>query len=244
MKVALCFWGICRSTDHTISSIERHIFQPLKDAGIEYDTYIHTYRLFRPYSNPRAGERALQLKNTLYKLLRPTNVSVENQDSVDHQLHLEQYRIMGNPWSNDDGDTFITLDNHIRSLWSLSQVTRLWKESGQTYDLVIYLRPDVWFLHSLTSQILSGIEKYTVRMPDFHLVHGCNDRFVIGRPEAMEIYGNRFQGALAYSKKSPLHSETYLAYTLQNAGIQIQNIRFRFQRVRADGSVADSDKTL
>jgi hypothetical protein len=243
MRIALCFWGICRSTDHTIESIEQYIFQPLRQAGIEYDTYVHTYRLFRPYSNPRAGEISLQLKNTLYKLLKPTQEIVENQDTVDYQLHLEQYRTLGNPWF-DDGNTFITFDNHIRALWSLSQVTKLWKDSKQTYDFIVYLRPDVLYVSSLTKQLFEGLNRTTIRIPDFHLHKGCNDRFAIGHPNVMYIYGNRFQGALEYSKKHPLHSESYLAYTLQNMGIQIQNIRFRFRRVRADGTVARSDLNL
>jgi hypothetical protein len=243
MKIALCFWGICRSTDYTITSIERQIFQSLISDGIQWDTYVHTYRMYRPYSNPRAGEYSLQLKNTLYKLLNPTKVIVEDQDSVDYKLGLEQYYTKGNPWK-DDETTFNTLNNHVRSLWSLSQVTRLWKESGQKYDAIVYLRPDVHYIHPLTMKHLSGLQPFTIKVPDFHLVEGCNDRFAIGQPAVMDIYGSRFSDALEYSKRNPLHSETYLAHTLRNAGIQIQNIPFRFRRIRADGSVASADASL
>ena len=69
MKVALCFWGICRSTDKTIDSIKTNIHNVLKQNNIEYDTYVHTYHLSKPYSNKRAGELPQQLNNYLYILL-------------------------------------------------------------------------------------------------------------------------------------------------------------------------------
>ena len=244
MKVALCFWGLCRSTHQTISSIEEMIFQSLKEAGIQYDTFVHTYRFFRPYNNIRAEEYSIQLKNTTYKLLQPTYELVEYQDTVDIQLGLEKYRTKGNPWENDDEGTFQTLDNHIRSLWSLAQVTRLWKESGQVYDAIVYLRPDVRYLVPLHAGLLTGLSHNTIRVPDFHLIQGCNDRFAIGKPSVMEVYGNRYFQALEYSKKAPLHSETYLAKVLQTAGIKIQHIPFRFQRVRANGRTCKADLEL
>ena len=60
----------------------------------------------------------------------------------------------------------------------------------------------------------------------------------------MEMYGNRFSGALAYSQHTKLHSEQYLAYTLQNANIRIEYIPFRFKRVRANGEICEADKQL
>jgi hypothetical protein len=243
MKVALCFWGICRSTNWTIESIESCIFQPLKNAGIEYDVFLHTYVLYKPYTNPRANEYFIQLKNTSWKLLNPKVWKVENLDSIDIKLNLEQYRTQGNPW-NDDNNTFITLDNHIRALWSLKQVTSLWKNTHVQYDAIIYLRPDVLFLKTLDVKLLSKLSNDMIYIPDFQLHNGCNDRFAIGNPAVMEIYGNRFKGALGYSKFNKLHSEQYLAYTLQNANIQIQLIPFFFKRIRANGEVCLSDNNL
>jgi hypothetical protein len=245
MRVALCFWGICRSTSWTIDSIKSCIFQPLEAAGIQFDVYIHTYLVYRPYTNPRAEEFSLQLRNTDWKLLgaREGNHMTENQDRVDLDLQLAKYRSQGNPWP-EDGGGFITLDNHIRALWSLKQVTNLWKTSEIQYDAIMYLRPDVQYLRPLAVDWVRGIPQHTVCMPNFHLHTGCNDRFAIGSPSVMEIYGNRFQGALAYSQYTKLHSEQYLAYTLQNANIRIEYIPFRFKRVRANGEICEADKLL
>ena len=240
MKVALCFWGICRSTNLTIQSIQSCIFQPLQAAGIQYDTYIHTYTLCKPYSNPRANESNLQLKNTLWKLLKPYKVLVEDQEEVDKLLDLKKYRTQGNPWT-DDMNTFATLDNHIRALWSLKQVTSLWTPNKIEYTCILYLRPDVRFLKHIDVSWLICKDTYSIRIPNFQLVDGCNDRFAIGSPETMHIYGNRFDTAYPFSLYKKLHSELFLAHTLTTNHIRIEYILFKFIRIRANGNSNKED---
>ena len=81
--------------------------------------------------------------------------------------------------------------------------------------------------------------------PDF-AKHGRNrtqicDRFAIGMPEQMEVYGNRFDNALAYSRRHQLHSETFLAYTLNTHNIQIKYVPFAFLRTRANALINTSE---
>lgn len=242
MKVALCFWGLCRSTDLTIQSIQTCIFQPLQDAGIQYDVYLHTYTLYKPYSNPRALENNLQLKNTAWKLLQPTKSIVEDQDEMDKKLELKTYRSKGNPWPEDP--TYTTLDNHVRALWSLKQVTSLWTHNQNEYSCILYLRPDVRFLKPIRIDWLMNINSTTIRIPNFHLVDGCNDRFAIGNPRIMAMYGNRFNNALQYSYCNQLHSERFLAYELARQSITIEYIVFKFIRIRANGLACPSDMYL
>lgn len=45
MKAAVCFWGLCRSTDKIIESLQRNIFDILRNAGIQYDVFVHTFPL-------------------------------------------------------------------------------------------------------------------------------------------------------------------------------------------------------
>ena len=239
MRVALCFWGLCRSTDRIIESIETCIFNPLINAQISYDVYLHTYKLYRPYTNARSNETGLQLKNTIWKLLKPREAKIENQDEVDKALDLKKYRNRGDPWESD----YSTLDNHIRALYSLSEVTRLWTQSGTTYDVVIYLRPDVRFMTPISLNWLN-VRKDLILIPDFHLFYGCNDRFAIGIPKDMKVYGDRFYSAYEYSLQKPLHSEQFLSNHIVGYGIEFKTIPIRFRRVRADGYTCDADKDL
>jgi hypothetical protein len=244
MRVAICFWGLCRSTEHTIDSIEKNIYDVLRAAGIEFDIYLHSFVLYRPYTNKRAGEAAIHLKNTSWKLLKPTVQLIEDQDEVDKVLNLKAYRVQGNPWAGDTGHDFTTLDNHIRALYSLEKVTELWTGVSVEYDAVLYCRPDVRYVCTLSSIWIKMLPQKTILMPDFHLVDGCNDRFAIGKPDVMRAYGMRLSTALEFSKKTLLHSEKYLSFILSNNRIQIQYVPFRFRRIRATGEVFPSDLNL
>jgi hypothetical protein len=241
MRVAICFWGICRSTDYTIESIENNIFSPLRNSGVEYDTFVHTYTLYAPYENRRAGEYGIQLKNTLWKLLKPTCVNVDHQASIDARLHYEDYRRMGDPWGEDSDTTWQTFNNHIRALWSLKEVTRLWEASSNIYDAIVYVRPDVRFSVPLNIEWLIFVEKNSIVIPNFQLINGVNDRFAIALPGPAKVYGKRFDGALEYSKSHQLHSETYLSDVLMGANIKVRPVYFPFCRIRANGVIHQGD---
>ena len=77
MRVALVFFGITRSLTHTIDSIKQNVLQPLKDAGIEYDIYVHTYDLAQ-LSNDRSREHSA-LNTSEWQLLQPDYVSITSQ---------------------------------------------------------------------------------------------------------------------------------------------------------------------
>ena len=242
--IAICIWGICRSTDKTIESVHTHIFKPLQTAGISYTVYVHTYALYRPYENPRAKEEKLHLKNSLWKLFKPDHSIVEDQDMVDTELQLSQYRTQGNPWNEEDGHGFQTLDNHIRALWSLNQVTSMWLPRKDMYTAVMYIRPDVQFLTSLHTDWIQSIPHHTIQIPSFHLVGGVNDRFAIGHPSVMREYGMRFLKANAYADIYQLHSEQFLSWILHGNRIQISYLPIKFRRIRANGNVCEADTMI
>lgn len=242
--IAICVWGICRSTENTIESIRTHILQPLQSAGIEIELFLHTYTLYRPYENIRAGEHKLQLKNSLWKYFKPTRSIIENQDEVDPTLLFSQYRQQGNPWKEDDGQGFQTLDNHIRALWSLYQVTQLWLPTKDTYDAVLYIRPDVKFYSNFNPSWIHSLTPHTIAVPNFHLIDGVNDRFALGRPSVMQHYGTRFHEAYAYSTMHPLHSERFLSWTLHTHHIQVTYLPIKFRRIRANGTVCEADISI
>jgi hypothetical protein len=238
-KVAICFWGLTRSLHFTFSSIYRNIFKPLRDAGIEYDIYLHTYTLRSKYSNQRAGEEDIILDSNEYTLLNPSFVEIEDQDEVDTTIPFEEYHSQGDPWPID-GNNFETLHNHIRSLRSLYKVTQQWIPKQFEYTHIMYCRPDVEYVKPIDTNWFSYLNK-SVHIPNFALHTGVNDRFAIGRPQQMAIYGNRFINALEYSKKNLLHAEAYLAYTFESNNISVQLIDFIFARIRANGTSESRD---
>ena len=246
-KVALCYWGIARSTDFTIESIERNIWKPLEDANIEYTTFVHTFSVNKPYTNSRASEWNIHLKNDIWKMLLPDHYIVENQEDIDKILDFKKYRSHGDPWEVEQVSMYqkySTHDNLIRALYSLSKVTNLWKPMASTFDAVIYLRPDVRFISPLNVEWIHECRRGNIYAPNFHLVDDWNDRFAIGKPADMILYGSRFQDAYQYSLYKPLHSEGFLSEYMKKHKIKPTHIFFLFRRIRADNHICPADETI
>lgn len=235
--VALVFWGLTRSLSWTVGSIEQHIFAPLVDHGIRYHSYIHTYTLMGPYSNPRSHEADYTLNFTEYVLLNPTAWKIEAMEDVDRHLHLEKYMRWTDPWANN----YSSVKNHVRALYSLMQATLLVVNAPVAYDAVVALRPDVFYLNDLNIPELLSIKPRTLYIPDFHLIAGVNDRFAFGSPGAMKVYGTRYLHAELYVTRKGLHSENFLRHVLDANGIATEQVHFRFRRMRATKRLWDGD---
>lgn len=237
VRVAMCFFGLTRSLEITLPSIKKYLFLPLLNHGIKYDTYLHTYKMKDPYSNPRAGEKDIILDSKEYKLLEPTFHLVEDKGGVSKKIDLAKYRSKGDPWGKEEsaikGD-FTTLDNHILYLWSQRQLIEMVKKNLGRYTHIIFCRPDVLYQVPLDIDWFS-FSSEKICIPNFGLCGDVNDRFALGRPEQMIPYGQRFVDALAYSKKHPLASEAYLIATMKKHKIKYEHVNFYFIRVRANG---------
>jgi hypothetical protein len=238
-KVAVCFYGLCRSTNYTIESINNCIFKPLKQLNFNYHIYLHTFNVTTPYTNARNNEENIMLDNDLYKLLNPMFYKIDDQDNIKKSIDFLKYRTNGDPWLND----FKSLDNLILGLYSLNQITQLWKNNCNTYDYIIYLRPDVKFINPLQLSFFSELNNSNIALPDFH-EYPINDRFAIGKPNVMLLYGERYLRAYDYSLINKLHAETYLNYILEKNKIDIIKIKFYFQRIRANGFNYDENMLL
>lgn len=236
-NIAICFFGLCKSTDYTIDSINKYIFDPLTKLQFNYDIYLHTFNVNKPYSNKRNNEDNTILNNDLYKLLNPIKYIIEDDDKIKESIDFLKYRTHGDPWNNN----YNSLDNVILALYSLNQVTELWKNSNKKYDYIMYLRPDVLFLQPLKLSYFTQINNSNIILPNFH-EYPVNDRFAIGVPDIMQLYGERYNNAHNYSLLNKLHAEQYLHYILSINSITVIKINFKFSRIRANGKIDDRDK--
>ena len=78
LRVALAFYGLTRSLHHTLDSIHRNVFDPIRAAGHTFDVYVHTYSLTE-LTNERSHEVGVTLNATEYKLLEPYAYKVDSQ---------------------------------------------------------------------------------------------------------------------------------------------------------------------
>lgn len=154
MHLAICLWGLLRSLPHTIKSFEKYIVEPLKQYDITYDIILHTYQLNGSYSSTRNNEEKIELNISNYHLLNPQYIYIENQLEFDTKINYQLYQTYGDPWKNH----FQSFKNHLRALNSLYHITKvvesLISRHEIHYDGIIFLRPDVQFLHPLPIELL------------------------------------------------------------------------------------------
>lgn len=229
MRVAVCLWGLQRSTQYTYVSIKKHVFEPLLRRNFEVDIFLHTFTI-RSYVNERAKEHKKPSPN-LWKYFKPKAFLVEDQDRVDPLLHLTDFRNFGCPWNSSN---FHTLDNLIRSLYSLKKTTELMEGSGVVYDFVVFCRPDLLFQNSLSPSHFTSLDDSSIALVDY-AKFPVNDRFAVCRPRVARLFGYRFDHARSYSRSKPLHAESFLNDILVQNNIGIHEIHVVFSRVRSNG---------
>jgi len=71
IKVAIIYWGLTRSLKYTLPSIRSNIYEPLINNNIDFDVFLHTFKLMKDYSNPRSNEviKHSEIDNKEYRLL-------------------------------------------------------------------------------------------------------------------------------------------------------------------------------
>mmetsp|Transcript_1651 Transcript_1651/g.10148 ORF Transcript_1651/g.10148 Transcript_1651/m.10148 type:complete len:326 (-) Transcript_1651:1631-2608(-) len=238
-RVALCFFGLTRSLRYVYFSILLHIVQPLMDQNITVDRYMHTYNLSQ-ISNKRSKEKsALDLEE--YRLLEPfQGLLVTDQSDFLNAFNLSSMLVDNYDTYRDD---FQSMKNLACQLHSLQLVTKLWQHSGWKYDLVIYSRPDVLYVRPVVfSAILRKLyhrnpEKTWV-LPQFGNIRGrMNDRFAMGLPGPMSIWGTRMEyvGEFVSSLKLSIHAERLVKFVAEREKIRILKENVQLVRVRANG---------
>ena len=237
--IAICLWGICRSSHYTYGSFKENIIDKLTEFGFTYDIFLHTYRIESSYTNGWAGEHNIFLNNDNWQLFNPTKYLIENNTDVDNILEFSKYTTQPNPWNGN----VTTFNNHIRALYSLKQVTSLWTPTASSYYAVMYCRPDVQYLHPLEKEWFSPEYINTcAQTPNFSMCP-INDRFCLGSPSIGRIFGERFNDAYEFSKQKSLHSEQFLWHTFNKHGIKMCTIPFNIKRIRANGRDEDPHLT-
>lgn len=237
MKVALAFWGLTRSLKQTYPSIQRHILDVLKKHDIQYTIFLHTYYLTTPYTNPRSKEFNLVLDNKEYTLLNANYVQREDQDDVKQSLNLPQYRTHVDPWNSK----YTMVDNFVLAMYSKQQLGHLIHSSNESFDYVLFLRPDVQYVNDLNPEWFQKATQTQLCVPDFHCFSfKFNDRFALATQENALKYSKLFSEMLDYSKHQPLHSETMnYWYVTTKLNLTVAYLPFYFNRVRANGQISN-----
>jgi hypothetical protein len=233
--LVFAFWGLLRSLDYTIQSLENNVLKRFPGALI----FCHTYTTEDKYTNARAQEFNLTLNCNPAKL-RPTYFESDDLTETRAKLQFGQYHTQPDPWNNG----YATLDNFVCAMYSKLRVTQMIQAQNVNPSHVIFLRPDVLFLEPFTHENLKLSSPTTWVIPNFHLMNGFNDRFCVASPQNYVAYGTVFHVLLPYSRVLPLHSETMYGSYAKMRRINVQYIVFPFIRIRATGKIEVRDHEL
>jgi hypothetical protein len=176
------------------------------------------------------------LDNEEYKLLNADYIERHDQDEFKQQINFKAFRSKPDPWKTN----YESVNNFICAMFSKSRCVKLIEKSGENFDYIIFLRPDVQYLNDLNINYFKLVNNTTICIPNFaikHRVYKFNDRFSICNMNTYKIYGDVFSKIYVYSKKNLLHSETFHGHILKINKIKYEYIPFHFFRVRADGTI-------
>jgi len=230
IHLCICFFGLLRQLNFTVTSIEENLFGVLSSNDIRFTTYMHTFRLRGPLHNPRS----LDFNTTVdvdFARLAPKMVIIEDQDEFDKGANFEQYTHHGDPYDDD----FRSHRNQIREGRSLEQVTRLWLHDDSNCSHVMYYRPDMLLASPFDVSELLQVRHMSWFTGAYHEYGGLNDRFAFGDPEGMKIWGTRIRHARRYSEKFLLKAEPFVKYVAGLANIRLQHTKLCSLRYRPIG---------
>ena len=227
--IAICYWGLSRSTKHVYKSHYEHVFNVLKNAGLTYDTYFHTWDV---KVNLIWGEVSPILPDQEeYKLLQPTEYKVESQDDFLKSLTFGDYYYEDAANRNEEWLPFL-IRNHLCSLESQKRVTKMVIDSAKKYTFVLYIRPDVEFHNDFPISIFSSLKPKHIAIPDFDHYEGYNDRGAIMRIEDCTLYANRIDEIKEFRKHhGRIVSEKYAKFIVDKYFRMIP-MQFRFTIIR------------
>jgi hypothetical protein len=234
MKIAILVYGINRSINKTYGSLKKYIFDILLANSIEYDIFVHTYKLDTPYSNKRNDEKRSFIKHEEMNIFKANNIIFDDQNEIDkNHGDMNEYTKLVRVCDKD------IVKNYVRALYSLKSVLEM--IDTDKYDGCIIIRPDLLFESPLNiDDLVNSIKNNMLYVPNFARYHGYNDRFAFGSIEKIKEYSMRYNKFLKYLQKvrhTYINAESFLKDTIQEPN----ETHIRFKRVRINGRI-ENDK--
>ncbi len=162
----------------------------------------------------------------------------------------------GQPYMHEPYHISVPPSAVMGQLWMLREGWRLYEEGGEQADLVIRIRPDLWF-HSFEKPhgIPTG-EKIPIVLesgawieppetgsfawtPRWGRFGGSNDRFALLGPKAAQAYFTAYDNIPDMIKEgAPLHPETLVDYAMTRNGVTVnRNMKADFSTLRKTGEM-------
>ena len=239
-NVAICYWGLTSSTKLVYDSHEKKLFDILKNNNIDYDVYLHTWKVDKQIRWSDESSSVVEVNTSIdydeYKLLNPYKYKIDNQDEFldsitfsdyfDKELY-DKYGDSEHEWKPE------LIRNHLCALESQKRVTQMCIDENKNYDFVIYVRPDVELHDNIPVDIFDNLKNEEIAIPNNGHWDGYNDKFAITPFNDCAKYGKRIDEIVEYRKtQGRIVSEVYTKYTINKYFNNVHYVDFNFSVIK------------
>lgn len=239
IKVALIYFGISRCPSKTIEGVYNNIIKPNEDLGVTF-TRVSCLNMIESIHNVRSGEYDVDIdKSDILKI--PSDYYFlfnQNKNKINNELDFAKKR--QDPFCDD----WNSVRNLLNQLYVLHNGWKAFKAvNNDQFDAYFFVRPDILYMDKvIIPELLKkmGHDK-SILIPSWHSWGGLNDRCALARPKAAKYYTSRFNQIGRFCKHNDLHSESFLAWSLDRNGCYVGNLPLKGKRVRANGCIKDEN---
>lgn len=240
MRVALLYFGKARSIRRTYPTQKEHVFDKLTEAGVEFDTYMHTWD---------TSDNVVWQKNTAYPededsyaLLGTKQFQKDSQDEFLESINFSQYFYAYDYAAKGDSHYGEWLPglirNHICALESQRRVFELAQSSGIAYDAFMVIRPDAYFTSPLDTTVFQRLTDNMLVIPSWGSYEGFNDRMAIGTVHPIRTYTHRLADLPEFRRTNGrIVAEKCLKLTVDKYHLSVETIDTQFKMCRPDGTM-------
>lgn len=235
-KIAICYWGMTRSTKFVYKSHECNLFNILKTNKLDYDIFMHTWETDKNIAWNIIYDSAIDYEE--YKLLNPQYYEIEKQDDFLNSINFADY--FNEELYNKYGDSIngewrpYLIKNHLCALESQKRVYNMVLNTQNIYDYVMFIRPDVEFQNKFDYTIFD--KSFDIIVPNYDFYEGYNDKFAIIPFKKADKYATRIDEIIDFRKnKGRIVSEKYVKFIINKYYSTVIFLNFVMEIVRPNG---------
>lgn len=246
-RLAICYYGLTRSTRFVYKSHFENLFEPLKAAGIEFDIFLHTW--FTENPTTWTGKDAIPINPDEAGLLKPTVMKIDNEDEFIESVDISKYhdskawKLYGDGRKSHQEWHPQMVMNHICLMEAMRRVTNLCLDSGRgAYDFILYMRPDVNVPKPFPVGALSALGPQDAAILKYNHYEGYNTNVVIVPFAHCRPFADRIVEAAEFRRtRGRLVTEKYTKYILDIYYRTIHQIDFPVELVRSNGEKIETN---
>ena len=236
-KIAICYWGMTRSTKAVYNSHHNNLFNVLRANNIDYNVFMHTWKTDDNTNIIWETITDIPIDYEEYKLLNPHYYAIDNQDDFLETIYFNDY-FDQELYDKYGGDTHHEwrprlIINHLCALESQKRCFEMVRKTNINFDYVIFIRPDVEISNKINMEWLNIT--FDIIVPNYEFNEGVNDKFAIIPFDIAHHYANRIDELADFRKNhGRIVSEKYVQFIIIKYYKCVHLINFYIKIVRPD----------